>query len=146
MIRLGTNWYITLADLSLILFMATASAVHQDAAPVVEGNPLPAEGEPVAVYRAGPQAPPIREWLAGQAMDDRLRLTIIAHHATGDTAALAAQATQLAIDAGPDGADARIVVEPGPQNEVLAVLSYDRAPEWHAGCSDQGSRKDKSCE
>lgn len=151
MSRLGSHWYITLADLSLILFMATASAVHEDASQTVQANPLPAEGEPVAVYRAGADAPPLRQWLASQGQDDRLRLTIIAHHAGADVAVAAQQAAALAAQAGPQGAEARIVVEGGAAAQVLAVLSYDRAPAWHGDCrasANQGVTpgKDTQCD
>ena len=58
--RAGSGWQTVLADLSLILFMITAAAaselptapVSKHAVPV-----LPALGEPVAVWRAGPDAP-----------------------------------------------------------------------------------------
>lgn len=128
MIRLGTGWYITLADLSLILFMVTASAVQEDAEQAVRASPLPAEGEPVAVYRAGAGAPPLRDWLAAQGADDRLRLTIIARHGGADAAPVAAAAAAMAREGGKQAAQARIVIEPGPATEVLAVLSYDLAP------------------
>lgn len=151
MTRLGSHWYITLADLSLILFMATASAVHEDASPMVEGNPLPAEGEPVAVYRAGAGAPPLRQWLESQGHDDRLRLTIIAHHTGPDAAKVTVQAAALAAEARQQGADARILVEPGVAEEVLAVLAYDRVPKWHGDCSAGSSKghapgKDTQCD
>jgi hypothetical protein len=128
MIRLGNHWTITLADLSLILFIIAASALEAPAVPAPPAalaNPLPAEGEPVAVYRAGAGAPPLAEWLAQQAGDDRLQLTIIARYTGTDAAAQAAQAAALAAQAGPQMRDARIVVEPGETAEMLAVLAYD---------------------
>lgn len=156
MIRLGTNWYITLADLSLILFMVAGHAVTENGpAGQVQGNPLPAEGEPVAVYRVAAGAPPLRQWLQGQAQDDRLRLTIIGHHAGPDATQVTAQAAALAAQAGQQGAGARILVEPGPTDEVLAVLSYDRpdesAAKWHGDCSAEPSKgnapgKDTQCD
>jgi len=156
MIRLANNWYITLADLSLILFMVAGHAVTDNgpAAAVsstVAGNPLPAEGEPVAVYRAGADAPAIARWLQGQLRDDRLRLTVIGHYAGGDAGPVTARAAALAAEARQQGAQARILVEPAPADEVLAVLSYDRAPDWHGDCTavaDKGHApgKDNPCD
>jgi hypothetical protein len=164
MIRFSNGWAIPLADLALILFMVTAQAVHEGdlgdlggsapsaSAHPVAGNPLPAEGQPLAIYRAGNNAPPLRQWLARQGADDRAQLTIIAHHSGADMAAAVAAATTLAAAAG-QGAHARIVVEPGAPGEVLAVLAYDRAPAaaptgWHGDCKagTMNSRKDTRCD
>lgn len=164
MIRLGSNWYITLADLSLILFMVAGHAVTEDGVGApgpdqVQGNPLPAEGEPVAVYRVAAGAPPLRQWLDSVGQDDRLLLTIIGHHAGPDAAEVTAQAAALAAQAGQQGTGARILVEPGPADELLAVLSYDRPDDgakvatgkWHGDCSAGPGKglvpgKDKPCD
>jgi hypothetical protein len=119
--RAGSGWQTVLADLSLILFMVMAAAVRQTP-PEVAGQPpppLPALGEPVAVWRAGPEAPPLREWLAVAGADPKLRLTILAPARAG-TAAQALAATA--------GRSARIVLETESDGAVLAALTYDRAP------------------
>jgi hypothetical protein len=107
--RAGSGWQTVLADLSLILFMVMAAAVRQTP-PEVAGQPpppLPALGEPVAVWRA----------VAGA--DPKLRLTILAPARAG-TAAQALAATA--------GRSARIVLETESDGAVLAALTYDRAP------------------
>jgi hypothetical protein len=138
-VRVGTGWQTIIADLSMILFMLTASAVaHQGSrtspppvspppASAVTSKPAPlqptARGEPVAVWIAGEGAPPLREWLAQQPRDSRQQVTITATYAPGAMAQAMAQAQALALQAG----DARVVVEPGPAS-VRVEIGYD-APE-----------------
>ena len=122
------GWQTTLADLALILFMVTAAAMAErpeTADPVEVGNPVPARGEPLAIYRAAPNAPPLADGLAEQPRDARQNLTIIAHYVAGGNAEAAAAAVALASEAGAAGHSARIVVEPGPASELVAVLDFD---------------------
>lgn len=115
--RAGSGWQTVLADLSLILFMVTASAISEG--PAAAPAPLlPALGEPVAVWRPGSGAPPLGAWLAATAPDPRLRLTIIAAPTAG------AEALALAASA---GRPVRVLIEPGASG-VAATLTYDQAP------------------
>ena len=117
--RTGSGWQTVLADLSLILFMITAAAASElPTAPVpkVAAPVLPALGEPVAVWRAGPGAPSLRDWLASSGPDPRLRLTILAGP---DQAQMA-----LAMAAGA-GRPARILLEP-QAGVPSAMLTYDQ--------------------
>jgi hypothetical protein len=122
--RAGSGWQTVLADLSLILFMVMAAAVSEvPAEPAAQAiaphsQVLPALGEPVALWRAGPDAPPLREWLAAAGADPQLRLTIVA------PAREAATAQALAAEA---GRPARIVLEAEARGPVLAALTYDQA-------------------
>ncbi len=123
----GTGWQMIIADLSMILFMLTASAVtRQDnsakAAPVSAPAPAP-RSEPVAVWIAGEGTPPLKDWLAQQSRDPRQQVTITATYAPGAMQEALAQAQALAVQAG----EARVLVEPGPPG-VRVVLGYD-APE-----------------
>lgn len=119
--RAGSGWQTVLADLSLILFMVMAAAVRQIPPEAASASPvapqLPALGEPVAVWRSGPEALPLAQWLAEAGSDPRLRLTIIApaHEI------LAAQALANAA-----GRPARIVLEAQSNGPVIAVLTYDQ--------------------
>ena len=117
--RAGSGWQTVLADLSLILFMITAAAASElpAAAPAQKVPALPALGEPVAVWREGPGAPPLRDWLARTAPDQRLRLTIMAAPEQAQAAmALAAEA----------GRPARVLLEPGA-GLPSATLTYDQS-------------------
>ena len=127
--RTTFGWQTTMADLALILFMVTAAGVHaekQQSAPVAAAASLPAEGEPLAVYRAQDGAPPLSQWLAEQAPDSRQYLTIIARYRPGDAAAAAGQAVELAQQAEQAGVAARIVLDPGERTDLLATLAFDR--------------------
>lgn len=113
--RAGSGWQTMLADLSLILFMITAAAASE--LPTAPPIPvLPALGEPVAVWRAGPGAPSLRDWLASSGPDPRLRLTILAGP---DQAQMA-----LTMAAGA-GRPARILLEP-QAGVPSAMLTYDQ--------------------
>ena len=121
--RSGSGWQTVLADLSLILFMITAAAVSEGPAkpaPPIATPPLvlPALGEPVAVWRAAPDAPDLRAWLAQNASDPRLRVTIIA------PGPAAAEALALSKSA---GRPARVLLEPGVSGAPVVTLTYDQA-------------------
>jgi hypothetical protein len=138
----SVSWQTILADLSLILFMVTASALANapdgplgpDGDPPHATPPAPrpaptvapsVQAEPVGVWRAGAGAPPLPQWLHDVARDPRLRLTITVHYAPGGRDAALAQALRLATAAGAQAANARIVVEPGRPAGASAALGYD---------------------
>jgi hypothetical protein len=137
--RSGSGWQYILADLSLILFMVTAAALASaDDAPAAAkaapapkrpdlsggGQPLSPQGEPLALYRAAPGAPPLGQWLRDQSADARQQLTIVAQYRPGAQADALTQAETLARQAGEAGTRARIVVEPG-QGGTSAALAFD---------------------
>ncbi len=117
--RAGSGWQTVLADLSLILFMVTASAVSEApaASPIPKREVLPALGEPVAQWRQGPDAPALKEWLAA-ANDPRLRLMIVASPTEAASALALAKAS---------GRPARVLIEPDSSG-VMAALTYDQGP------------------
>ncbi len=134
-------WQTILADLALILFMMTAAALAN--APdgpllpkAVEAQPAPhsptprppapsASGEPVGVWRDGPGAPALAEWLAQQGRDPRLRVSILVRHLSGHEQAALARAGALTAAAGARATGARIVIEPGSADDASVVLAYD---------------------
>ena len=131
--RAGSGWQTLLADLSIILFMVTAAALSQskDGAQAKDGGAMAtprasARGEPLAVYRTGPGAPPLGQWLASQLPDPRQQLSIVAHYAPGRQQAALAEAGALLAQAGGAGLTARLVVEPG-EGGTVATLAYDAA-------------------
>jgi len=142
----GSSWQTILADLSLILFMVTASALDSTSdGPLGDGHaparaspaaprPAPApppilpapRAEPVGVWRpGGAHAPTLARWLGDVARDPRLRLTITVHYAPGGRAQALAEAARLDRAAGAHGDTARIVVEPGQPAGANAVVGYD---------------------
>jgi hypothetical protein len=134
--RAGSGWQYILADLSLILFMVTAAALaSSEDAPArashvagsttsADGQPLSPQGEPLALYRSAPGAPPLAQWLRDQSADARQQLTIVAQYGPGGQVAALGRARDLAEQAGEAGARARIVIEPG-QGGTTARLAFD---------------------
>jgi len=120
--RAGSGWQTVLADLSLILFMATAAALSQAGGD--DAVAVSSQAEPLALYRAGTGAPPLGAWLAAQSGDTRQALTIVVQYPPGGREAALAQARALATDADPSGLAVRIVVEPGAGG-TSASLAYD---------------------
>lgn len=118
--RAGSGWQYALADLSLILFLVASSAA---ATPAGAGR-APERSEPVAIYRTGPGAPPLRQWLDAQPADPRQQLTILARYGPADLSATMTLAEALAHEAQITGRRARIVVEPG-RGGISASLAYD---------------------
>ena len=154
-VRPGSGWQTILADLSLILFMVSVSAVR-DPVPVSHEPARPAilQAEPAAIYRLAEGGPTLGQWLAGQAPDPRQRLTIVAHYADGQGQAASAGALALADEADAAGAPALVMLAPGATDDLYAVLAFD-TPDggWHDICSaaakDQArpaAQKELSCE
>lgn len=130
-VRTGTGWQYALADLSLILFLATASALSQTggkakAAPPAPLPPIAAvtESEPVAVWSVDAGAPPLRAWLGQVGQDPRLEVRVIVRYVGDTRLAAIAQAVQLAETGGPRARDARILVEPGDRAGASVTLVY----------------------
>jgi hypothetical protein len=131
---IGNGWQAILADLSLILFMLTASVLQAPAsrAPALPkaassgtSDQSPLLASPVAVYRADAGAPPIADWLRAQSRDHRALLTInVRYQGDGHAAAMAAAAA-MANQAALAGKSARVIVEPGPAGPIMATLGYD---------------------
>lgn len=131
--RFSFGWQTTMADLALILFMVTAAGIHaqqqqqqREHPTAASVPPLSVLGEPLALYRAGEGAPPLGQWLAEQAPDRRQYLTIFARYRPGHAASASRKALDLAREAGEAGVSARIVLEPGKTDDLLATLAFDR--------------------
>ncbi len=126
------TWPILLADLSLILFVATAvQASHSAAREAKSGNALAtatmpaAPGVPQAYYLAEPGAPPLSQWIAEQGLGDEAQVTILSSYQPGGADAALARAEALAREAQVAGRPPRVLVEPG-DGSARAILSYDR--------------------
>lgn len=138
--RPTTSWQTILADLALILFMVTASALGDPAikvsaapsqgrpakAPPVQPVPIMASlrAEPVGVWSEGPGAPALSEWVAQQGGDPRLRATVVVHHLGHPDAALD-HARRLVDAIGARRTSTRVVVEPGASEGATVTLGYD---------------------
>lgn len=131
-VRAGTGWQYALADLSLILFLVTASALAQanSAAKSLPSTLKPAPiaaaftTEPVAVWSAGEGAPLLADWLAEVAADPRLEVQIVVRFSDSRRDVAVAQAVQLVAEGGPRASAARILVEPGESSGASVSLTY----------------------
>lgn len=124
---LGTGWRTVLTDLSLILFMVTASVLpEQNGAKGAEPAPAkpaaaPAErSQPVAVWRPGKGAPSLSRWLAGA--DGRALVSLRVTYRSDRRGAVAG-ALALSQEAG--NRPVRVLVEPGTTDSAEATLAYD---------------------
>lgn len=124
---LGTGWRTVLTDLSLILFMVTASVLPEQ--PGAKGaEPPPAKpvapaaerSQPVAVWRPGKGGPSLRAWLAGA---DARALVSLRVTYRSDRKGAVAGAFALSQEAG--NRPIRVLVEPGAIDSAEATLAYD---------------------
>lgn len=138
--RGGHGWQLILADLALILFLLTLSALPaaeaQNAKRLLTAEPRsrdPREGESAvaeiaaaqALYRPVAGGPSLGAWLRTQAPDARATLTIFATHAQGGEAAAWRRAEALAAEARANGARVRTIITAGTAQEIHASLAYD---------------------
>ncbi len=126
--RSGQGWQVMLADLSLILFITTASSLvaAEDPAPKSEARTaalVETDAPPAGVFRAGDGAS-LTDWLATRGTDPREQLTIMAHYRASGRSAALTRAGALASEAEAAGQPARIVVERGDRDEVLALFAF----------------------
>lgn len=136
--RNGHGWQLILADLALILFLLTLSALP--AAEAETGQRLAARAAQEqasrkatkaevaaaqALFRPVPGGPTLGAWLSTQAPDPRATLTIFAIHAPGGEAEAWAKAGALAAEARAAGARVRTIISAGPAAEIYASLAYD---------------------
>ncbi|RIV81354.1 hypothetical protein D2V17_17565 [Aurantiacibacter xanthus] len=132
------RWQTVIADLSLILFLVTASALDQSPAPVAAATRDPAETHEVAtgetadialtMWSPGPGAPPLAEWLAEQTPDESQRLAIVITYAKGGFDEALASAATLRAESGAAGSRARITIAEGERSGTMVSLVQDNPP------------------
>ena len=131
----GHGWQLILADLALILFLLTLSALPASETGKGQGgigragalpSPRPAAIAPAqALYRPFAGGPGLAQWLAAQPRDPRATLTIFSRYRPGDEAAAWAAARRLADDARGSGVTVRIIIAAGAEADLYASLAYD---------------------
>jgi hypothetical protein len=154
--RTGHGWQLILADLALILFLLTLSALPATEAETgnrradravrdkeeEEGAPLPEFADAQALFRPVPGGPALGEWLAAQAPDPRATLTVVATHTAGGEAQAWARAQALAAEARARGTRVRIVITAGSTADITASLAYDaQLAETGAGAGREWRRR-----
>ncbi len=136
--RAGHGWQLIFADLALILFLLTLSALPAAEAESgrrladseaserdARGMPRPEVAPAQALYRAVPGGPGLGAWLAAQQPDPRTTLTIFATHRAGDEAQAWARAEALAAEARAAGTRVRTIITAGDTPDLYASLAYD---------------------
>ncbi len=136
--RGGHGWQLILADLALILFLLTLSALPAAEAETARGLASRAVQEKnargavtaevaaaQALFRPVPGGPALGDWLASQAPDPRATLTIFAIHAPGGEAAAWSRAEALAAEARARGTRVRTIISAGRSADLYASLAYD---------------------
>ncbi|WP_086619015.1 hypothetical protein [Erythrobacter tepidarius] len=130
----SSSWQLILADLALILFLVTLSALPRtaaDAAPGLADRLAPAQrpraeiAAAQALYRPVAGGPSLGEWLASQPHDPRATLTIFALHPAGGEAAAWEAARRLAASARSSGVPVRTIITSAARADLYASLAYD---------------------
>jgi len=125
------SWQLILADLSLILFLLTLTALAgEEAEETAEAQPSQEPSPPhtaaaQAIYRSVPLGPTIGDWLAQQTPDPRATLTIFASYSNDEREAVWNTAQSLASEAQDQGFNVRVLIKRGETSDVYASLAYD---------------------
>ncbi len=134
------GWQLILADLALILFLVTLSALP--AAEARSGRKLADSAASEkdtrgrtgtrseiaasqALFRAVSGGPSLPEWLASQPRDSRMTLTVFARYRPGGAAAAWVAAQSLADAAAGSGVAVRTIIIAGSDQDIYASLAYD---------------------
>lgn len=137
--RIGHGWQLILADLALILFLLSLSALpaaeaesgRRLAARAVQEQKMRETDEPEvaaaqALFRPVAGGPSLGDWLNAQAPDPRATVTVFATHTPGAEAAAWARAEALAAQARAAGTQVRTIIAVGEADQVYASLAYDQ--------------------
>lgn len=125
----ASGWQLILADLALILFLVTLSALANEEAhkpvlvPAREREPEVAPSQ--ALFRPDPLGPTLREWLSQRPHDARATLTVFAQYSAGERDRVWEQARALSNSAAQEGYSVRVVITQGRESDLHASLAYD---------------------
>lgn len=129
------GWHFILADLALILFLLTLTALPLDAElsgmrrKEARAAPPPQIAPAQALFRPVAQGQSLAAWLAGQPRDARATLTIFARHPAGGEAEAWQAARTLAQEAAASGVPVRTIIVRGAEADLYASLAYDTPTE-----------------
>lgn len=126
-LRKAQGWEVVLADLALILFLVTLSALARDH-PAAKSSKQPVAVTPaLALFRPDGTGPTLAEWLNDQPFDQRATLTVFGQHTGENEPEVWDQAQALAKIASGKGFAVRVVITKGQKQDVYASLAYDVA-------------------
>lgn len=129
--RPNHGWQLILADLSLILFLLTLTAlVRSSSEDETQTGADPYLAPAQALFRQIDGGPTLADWLNEQPIDPRATLTIIAQHSASDRDAIWQAAEALARSAQGSRVPVRVVITRAQKSDLYASLAYDTpAPE-----------------
>ena len=122
----GHSWQLVLADLALILFLVTLTALVNSSSKsdeLLTRAPYVAPAQ--ALFRPTARGPSLAEWLAEQPADPRLTLTIIAQHNGEDQELMWDNARLMAASIAGAEVGVRVVITKADQSDLYASLAYD---------------------
>ena len=124
--RGAQGWQLILADLALILFLVTLTAlVSSSSEEEMALSEAPFVAPAQALYRPTAQGPTLSEWLAEQPRDPRTTLTIIAKHSAQDRDLMWQNAQVLAASVAGSEVPVRVVITAAQDSDLYASLAYD---------------------
>ena len=135
--RAASSWQVTLADLSLILFLVTltglssmqAAEVAENGAKVEPPNELPTEGlylaQSQSLFRAEENGVSLASWLGEQSLDPRATLSIFVTYPSGEQDWAARTAGEWLTDSLSSGVNTRVIMQSGDQRDAYASLGFD---------------------
>jgi len=135
-LRAASGWQTVTADLALILFLITAQAVREPAAPSPQekteveaktdaGEPAPVTSSALALHKPAP-GESVHEWLLAAVTDERQVATISIGYAPGQREAALAEGVRLLGEAEAAGVAARLIAMPNSSDDILVSVDYLR--------------------
>lgn len=119
------GWQVMLADLSMILFLVTASTLPGGKPVISAESASSSHGAPGAVFRSG-RGQSLTLWLDERVQDPREMLTLTGRYGPGERSLIARDVAIAAAIADRRGVAVRTVLEPGTRSDLVAVLAFDR--------------------
>jgi hypothetical protein len=120
------GWQLVLADLTLILFLVTLTALvdssdREEDVAAHGGYVAPAQ----ALFRPSARGPSLADWLEEQPADPRTTLTIIAQYSGADQEPMWQNAQVMAASVAGSNVKVRVIISRGKQSDLYASLAYD---------------------
>lgn len=134
-VRAGSGWQTTMADLALILFLITAQAVREEgtrqaepekAVAATETNGKAPEAEAALALHKPARGESMRGWLLATVTDQRQVATITVSYTKGQRAAALAEGGRLLDEAEAVGVAARLIAMPDARDETVIAVDFLR--------------------
>ncbi|MCR2832760.1 hypothetical protein [Parerythrobacter lacustris] len=127
------GWLVSLADLSLILFIVTSGAIAsspiQKSLEPIDLADLPALGVASEIYVDGPGAPSLSTFLSRHSPAAGEQLTITGVFGPGERQTIARRMEALEAEAIAKGTEPRVILQPGSQAGVYVAFAHDADPQ-----------------